>query len=95
MAKLEHVSERDDIRAFVEEINAQCWRYGYKTQASLGNALGISQVTAGTYLRDPGNMKLTTLRNLIKTLKPDPMVVLKAFGYSAAEIKKIKEEIKA
>lgn len=89
MAKLEHVAERDSVQAFVAEVNAQCWRYGYKTQESFGNAIGVSQVTAGTYLRDPRNMAFSTLRKLVKAVKPDPILLLMAVGYTANDIKKI------
>lgn len=94
MAKPNYIAEAKDTEAFLQEINAQCWRFGYKTQESLGNALGISQVTAGKYLRDPSDMKFTVLRKLIRTLRPDPIVVLKALGYSDKEIQKIQEKEK-
>lgn len=92
MAKFEHVAEQDDIKVFLEEVNAQCWRYGYKTQASFGDALGVSQVTAGKYLRDPGDMVFRTLRKLVKALKPDPAVLLRALGYTPTDIKKFIKE---
>ena len=78
------------VEAFTDEINAQCWRFGYRTQASLGDALGISQVTAGKYLRSPADMKFATLRKVVKMLRPDPIIVLKAIGYSDLDIKKLK-----
>ena len=81
--------DTDPVQEFLSEINAQCWRFGYKTQSSLGDALGISQVTAGKYLRDLADMKFTTLRKLIRTLRPDPIIVLKALGYQDREIQKI------
>lgn len=93
MAKLEHVAEQDSIQAFVSEVNAQCWRYGYKTQESLGNAIGVSQVTAGKYLRDPARMAFSTLRKLVKAIKPDPVLLLKAVGYTAADIKNLQKEL--
>lgn len=94
MARREYTSEKDAIQEFLAEINAQCWRFGCKTQAALGDALGISQVTAGKYLRDPTDMRFATLRKLIRTLRPDPIIVLKALGYSDRDIEKIqgKEE---
>lgn len=94
MAKFEHIAEQDSIREFLAEINAQCWRYGYKTQESLGNAIGVSQVTAGKYLRDPENMAFSTLRKLIKAVKPDPILLLKAVGYTTGDIKKCMREQK-
>lgn len=92
MAKLEHVAEQDSIREFLAEVNAQCWRYGYKTQEAFGNAIGVSQVTAGAYLRDPRNMAFSTLRKLVKAIKPDPVLLLKALGYTANDIKNFAKE---
>ena len=92
MAKFEHVAEQNSMNAFLEEVNAQCWRYGYKTQESLGQALDVSQVTAGKYLRDPRNMTFETLRKLTKLLKPDPLILLRVLGYSNLDIKKLCKE---
>lgn len=78
-------------RDFLAEINAQCGRYGYKSQKALGDALGVCQATARSYLRNPDGIPLGILRAMVKTLKPNPTVVLKAIGYSAADIKKLKE----
>lgn len=91
MAKYEYIADQDAMKEFVGEINAQCWRYGYKTQAELGNALQISQPTAGKYLRNPDDMTFSTLRRLVKVLKPDPLIVLRALGYSSRDIKKLFE----
>lgn len=93
MAKFEHIAEQDSVNEFLAEVNAQCWRYGYKTQESLGNAIGVSQVTAGVYLRDPRNMAFSTLRKLVKAIKPDPIVLLKAVGYTTADIRKLRRYV--
>lgn len=90
MAKFEHVAEQDSIQEFLAEINAQCWRYGYKTQEALGDAIGVSQVTAGKYLRDPAKIPFTTLRKLVKAVKPDPILLLRAVGYTTGDIKKLR-----
>ena len=92
MPKIRQYAERDAMKDFLAEINAQCGRYGYKSQKSLGNALGVCQATAGNYLRNPDNIPLGVLRAVVKTLKPNPAVVLKAIGYSSADIKKMKEK---
>ena len=49
MPRIRQYAERDTMKDFVAEINAQCGRYGYKSQKSLGNALGVCQSTAGNY----------------------------------------------
>lgn len=92
MAKLNHVAKQDAVKAFLEEVNAQCWRYGYRSQAALGTALEVSQVTAGKYLRDPDDMTFATIRRLVKVLKPDPVLFLKACGYTSGDIKKFVKE---
>lgn len=72
------------------EINAQCGRYGYKNQKSLGDAIGVCQSTAGNYLKYPANIQLGTLRKMVKVLRLDPAVMLMALGYTAKDIQKLK-----
>ena len=93
MAKFDHVADQDAVKDFMNEVNAQCWRYGYRTQASLGDVLDVSQVTAGKYLKDPDGMTLATMRKLVKALKPNPLLLLKAIGYTTGDIKKIFKEL--
>lgn len=90
MPRLRQNAERDAIRDFQSEVNAQCGRYGYKSQKSLGNALGVCQATAGNYLKNPDCIQFGTLRAMVKLLRLDPMVILKALGYSAKDIQKLK-----
>lgn len=93
MAKFTHVAEQDAVKAFLEEVNAQCWRFGYRSQTALGLALDVSQVTAGKYLKNPDAMTLATIRKLVKALKPDPILFLRACGYTSCDIKRfLKEE---
>ena len=89
MPRIRQNEEKYTMSDFVAEVNAQCGRYGYKSQKSLGNALGICQATAGNYLKKPDSIPLGTLRAMVKLLRLDPMVVLKALGYSAKDIKNI------
>lgn len=90
MPRIRQNAERDAIRDFQSEVNAQCGRYGYKSQKSLGNALGVCQATAGNYLKNPDCIQFGTLRAMVKLLRLDPMVILKALGYSAKDIQKLK-----
>lgn len=90
MPRIRQNAERDAIRDFQSEVNAQCGWYGYKSQKSLGNALGVCQATAGNYLKNPDCIQFGTLRAMVKLLRLDPMVILKALGYSPKEIQKFK-----
>lgn len=84
--KNKYFKDRKAIEEFLDEVNAQCWRYGYKSQAALGAELGVSQVTAGKYLRDPDDMTFATIRRLVKVLKPNPFLLLLALGYTSKEL---------
>ena len=86
MPNIRQYAERDAMRDFRSEVTAQCGRYGYKSQKSLGNALGVCQATAGKYLMNPDIIQIGTLRAMVKLLKLDPVVVLKALGYSNKDI---------
>ena len=86
MPRLRQNADRDTMRDFVSEINAQRGRFGLTSQRVFGKSIGIAQSTAGKYLKDPEAMPLSVLRSLVKTLKPDPIVLLKALGYTTKEI---------
>lgn len=90
MPRIRQYNEKYMLRDFIGEINAQRARFGYDTQQELGDALDLCQGTVGNYLRNPDTIRLGTLRKMCKTLKLDPVVVLKALGYTTADIKRIR-----
>ena len=90
MPRIRQNEEKYAMNDFVAEINAQCGRYGYRSQKSLGNALGVCQATAGNYLKNPDCIQFGTLRAMVKLLRLDPMVVLKALGYSSKDIQRLR-----
>ena len=90
MPRLRQNAEKDAMRDFVGEVNAQRGRYGYTTQKAFGNALGVCQATAGNYIRDPETISFGMLRDMVKVLRLDPVVILKALGYSNKEIQNIR-----
>ena len=90
MPRLRQNAEKDAMRDFVGEVNAQRGRYGYTTQKAFGNALGVCQATAGNYIRDPETISFGMLREMVKVLRLDPVVILKALGYSNKEIQNIR-----
>lgn len=89
MPRIRQYAERDAMKDFLGEINAQCGRYGLKSQKALGEALGVCQATAGNYLRNPNAIQLGTLRSMVQVLRLDPVIVLKVLGYSSKDIKKL------
>jgi hypothetical protein len=92
VAKTPKTLEREAIDALRGELNAQRWRYGYTSFKSLGDALGIAMDTANNYIKRPEQIRIGTLRDMVRLLKPDPMIVLAAVGYTARDIKKFAKE---
>lgn len=91
MPRIRQKADEYSMRDLIAEINAQCGRYGYTSQKSLGEALGVCQSTAGSYLKNPESIKFGALRAMVKVLRLDPVVVLKALGYTNQDIKKLQE----
>lgn len=92
MPRIRQNAERDAMADFMGELNAQRARFGYDTQRSLAPVLGVCQATAGNYIRNPETIPFGVLRKLVKVLKPDPVLLLKALGYTTKDIQKIKGE---
>lgn len=88
MPRIRQKADDYALKDYMGEIKAQSARLGYDTQESLGRAVGLSRPTMGKYLKDP-MAYIGTLRKLVQTLKPDPIIVLKVLGYSASDIKEI------
>lgn len=92
MPKLRQNEEQDTMKTFTKEIRKQGIEYGIETQEDLGNLLNIAQSTAGSYLQDPGRIRLKTLRDMVKKLRLDPFMMLKVLGYSKQDIRKVAKE---
>lgn len=88
MPRLRQNADRDTMRDFICEVNAQRARFGLATQRAFGESVGICQATAGKYLKDPEMIPLGVLRSMVKTIKPDPVILLKALGYTSKEIRR-------
>ncbi len=92
MPRIRQKADDYAIKDYMGEIKAQSARLGYDTHESLGRAVGLSRPTISKYLKDP-LLYLGTLRNLVQTLKLDPIIVLKVIGYSNNDIKKLKKDV--
>lgn len=92
MPRIRQYAERDAMKDFVGEINAQRARYGYNSSQEFGKAIGVCQKSACNYLNDPDTIRVGTLRVIVKAIKPNPGIVLKALGYSTQDIKKLAKE---
>lgn len=94
MPRIRQYEEKYALRDFTNELNAQRARFGYTSQSATGDAIGVCQATVGRYLKEPEVIPLGVLRKMVKVFKPDPLVVLKAVGYTSADIKQLKERWK-
>ena len=92
MPRLRQNAERDAMADFMGELNAQRARFGYDTQRSLAPVIGVCQATAGNYIRNPETIPFGVLRAIVKAVKPDPGILLKALGYTTQDIKKLAKE---
>lgn len=92
MPRIRQNAERDALADFVAELNAQRARFGYDTNVKLGAAIGVCQATAGNYIRKPLTIPFSALREMVKLLKPDPTLLLKALGYTTQDIRKFVKE---
>ena len=92
MPRIRQYAERDAMKDFLGEINAQRARFGYNTCEEFGKAIGVCTKSARNYLNDPDRIRFDSLRAIVKTIKPNPGIVLKALGYSTQDIKKLARE---
>lgn len=92
MPRIRQNEEADTMRDLVGEINAQRARFGYSTLTEFGKRIGVCQKSAWNYLDDPRKIQLGTLRTIVKEIRPNPGIVLKALGYSSQDIKKLARE---
>ena len=89
MPRIRQNADRDAIKDFIGELNAQRARYGYNTMQKFCSAIGVCMKSAYSYMDDPDKIRIGTLRTIVKTIKPNPIIVLKAIGYSSQDIKKL------
>lgn len=92
MPRIRQYAERDAMKDFVGEINAQRARYGYNTCELFGEAIGVCTKSAWNYVNNPGLIRFDVLRAMVKAIRPDPGIMLKALGYSTQDIKKLARE---
>lgn len=84
------IAQNGDVYAmkdFVGEINAQRARAELNTFEAFGKAVGRSAKTAWSFCQRPEMIRLKDLRAIVRTIHPDPELMLQVLGYSGKEIK--------
>lgn len=87
MPRIRQKEETYALNDLVGEIKAQSARFGFASQSALSRDLGCCQATVGNILREPGTIPLSRMRQLVKVLKLDPVIVMKALGYTEKELR--------
>lgn len=89
MPRIRQYAERDATNDLLRELDARFAWYGHKSLQEKGKAIGVCPKTVCNMMANPESIKFGTLRSIVKVIKPDPVILLKALGYSSQDIRKI------
>ena len=78
---------------FRREVRIRQGYYELMSVRLLSEAVGIPRSTLGPKLKEPDKLEVADLRKLVKTLQPDPMVLLALLGYDKVMLKKAQAAI--
>lgn len=92
MPRIKQYEERYAMGELTAELNAQRARFGLTSYERFGTAIGVSGKGAWNLVNNPDAIRLGVFRQIVKAVKPDPGVLLKALGYTTQDIKKLAKE---
>ena len=75
--------------AFVREIKIRRVHFDM-TQRQLADEVGVAPSVMSTLLSNPDKISAGRLRAIVRTIAPDPLIILAFLGYSAKDIQKLK-----
>lgn len=87
MPRIKQLEAQYVVKDFWVELDGQSGRQGLRSNAALGNEIGITAHSVGNYRKNPSPMRLETMQKLVKLLHPDIGVVLRLIGYTEKEIR--------
>lgn len=90
MPRIYQNAERYAKEDFMREIRVRQGYYDLMSQRALADATGIPRSTLWDKLRDPDKLEVADLRKLVKTIQPDPLILLALVGYDSKTIKKVR-----
>lgn len=88
MPRIRQYAEKYQAEDFSGEVRAQVARKGLN-QYKMSMVFGVTPATMSKYLTSPDTIRMGMLRRMVKELKLDPVVVMKALGYTSQDIKRI------
>lgn len=81
MPRIKQLADKYAREDFSKEIRRKQGEMELMSIRSLAEATDIPPSTLGPKLREPDKLDVVDLRKIIKTLSPDPAVVLRLLGY--------------
>ena len=83
MPRIRQLADKYAREDFAKEIRRKQGEMELMSIRSLAEAADIPASTLGPKLREPDKLDVVDLRKIVKTLSPDPAVVLRLLGYEA------------
>lgn len=81
MPRIRQLADKYAREDFSKEIRRKQGEMELMSIRSLAEATDIPPSTLGPKLREPDKLDVVDLRKIVKTLSPDPAVVLRLLGY--------------
>ena len=88
MARPDFVTQAAAEDGFIRELRARFAWHGITSATDIAGKIGVPKTTWCRKMREPDSMFARDIRKVVKTVKPDPSVVLEFLGYSRQDIKK-------
>lgn len=81
MPRIKQLADKYAREDFAKEIRRKQGEMELMSIRSLAEAADIPPSTLGPKLREPDKLDVVDLRKIVKTLSPDPAVILRLLGY--------------
>ena len=91
MPRITQNSEKYAKEDFQKEIRSKQGYHDLMSQRALADAAGIPHSTLWAKLKDPDKLEVADLRKLVKTICPDPLILLALVGYSKQDMKRVRK----
>lgn len=93
MPRISQNAERYAKEDFQREIRSKQGYYDLMSYRALGAAADIPYATLWEKLKEPDKLAVADLRKLVKTICPDPLIVLSLLGYSKQDLKRVRKQL--
>ena len=81
MPRISQLADKYAREDFAKEIRRKQGEMELMSVRALAEAIDIPASTLGPKLREPDKLDVVDLRKIVKTLSPDPAVILRLLGY--------------